>query len=158
MSKPDFTSYTYNYRQQRFSPIRYEYDPERGNKWAAFPVSIGVLPETNDQIELTSDNKLVIQLFDEDHDTGFHVDSVGSIYGRWLMTLKSDRWRSDAIKCNNVGLVLLDDRAVEQTKNYSDSEPERLTPPDMDILPTEQEWMEIWHRAKTALIKRAVGK
>lgn len=147
--KPDYNSYTYNYRQQRFNDISYEFNKEKGNNWSSFPVDSGILAETNGQVVLTEDNKLVVQLFDKDHDCGFHTDTLGSFYSRMLKSLKIDQYRKDAINCNTVGLIAQDNRAIKITNNYSDSPSEQLCPPDKDILmPTLEEWINIWKRAK----------
>jgi hypothetical protein len=151
-NKPDYNSYTYNYREGRFANVSYPFNPEQGSIWSAFPTDVGVLSETNDQVVLTADNKLVIQLFDKHHDTGFHVDSVGALYGRILNSLRQDQYRKDAIVCNTVGLIAQDNRAVKVTDNYSDSLSEQATPPNKDLLmPSLYEWINIWKRARGEL-------
>lgn len=152
--QPDFESHGYNYRQQKFSQIKYDYDPNQGKKYAALATKPGVLPETNGAVELTEDNKLIVQLFDAQHDTGFFVDSFGSFYGRWIRSLNKDEWKSAADVCNTVGLVLLDNRAA-QIHGYAASPLERDTPPNkQELMPTLEEWIQIWHKAMNPVITK----
>lgn len=152
MTKPDYNSYTYNYREERFKETSYPFNKDKGANWSAFPTDSGTLPETNNQVSLTEDNKLVVQLFDKDHDCGFHVDSLGSLYGRMLRSLRMDQYRKDALMCNVVGLIAQDNRAVKFTNNFSDSPSEQTCPPNKDnLMPSLDEWINIWKRAKGEL-------
>lgn len=151
MSSPDFNSYVFNYREQRFLNKKYDIDIDMANNYSSFPIKIGKLSDTNDAVELSNDNKLIIQLFDERHDKGFFVDDFGSLYNRWLRTLREDQYRKDAITCNQVGLLLLDKRAIKNTNNFENSPLERDSPPDKNvILPSLEEWINIWNRANIA--------
>lgn len=148
-SRPDFCSHKYNYRKEKFQPRFYPYNKIKGEQWAAFAISPGTLDNTNRQVELTGDNKLVIQLFDKYHEEGFHVDSVGALYGSWLRSLKPNQYREDAIKCNTVGLIALDNSA-QKTHGYADSPEEMACPPDKKFLmPSLEEWIDIWKRARS---------
>ncbi len=147
--KPDFNSYTYNYRKERFREMGYPFDTEMGSRWLGWAMKPGIVPETNEQVYLDKDNnKLTVNLFHKDNDCGFHVDSFGMLYGRWLKSLRQDQYRKDAWICNYVGLVIQDQRARETTNNFSDSPKEQATPPDLSKLPSEQEWLDILHRAQ----------
>ena len=107
-----FESKKYNYRKQRFSDTKYDFDKDQGKKYAAFATTPGILKETNKSVELTKDNVLKIQLFDLQHNTGFFIDDVIALCKRMLLSSTQDEYREKAIVCLNQAISLLDSRAV----------------------------------------------
>lgn len=142
MSVPDFRSRTYNYREERFVPRTYPFDQEQGDRWAAFATTPGILPDTGGQAKLTTDNKLVVQLFDCDHENGFYVDDVIMLAKRMLASLRKDEYRQAAGRHLEHALVLLDDR-VMQSHAYKDSPEEAATPPAAEMRMSSTEFTEL---------------
>lgn len=139
MATPDFESRTHNYRAERFAPKSYPFDQTRGEQWAAFATTPGVLSDTGGQVELTVDNKLIIQMFDKGHDTGFFVDDVIMIAKRILASLPQDDRRKAAMRHLETALYMLDERVMKNGHAYEDSPEEAVTPPplSMKMSPTE---------------------
>ena len=132
-TSPDFQSYTYNYRAERFAPKLYLFDKERGNQWAAFATTPGILDDTGNQVKLSNDNELVIQMFDKQHDKGFFVDDVIMLAKRMLASLPADDYRKAAGRHLEAALYTLDERVMKRGHAYNDSPKEAVTPPPLTM-------------------------
>jgi len=143
MATPDYRSYTYNYRAQRFARTSYPFDSERGKQWAAFATTPGILSDTGEQVELTADNKLVVQLFDKDHDRGFYVDDVIMLGKRMLASAQQDDYRKAALRHLEAALFMLDKRVMEKGHAYGESPEEAATPPPASMMMDIGEFNEL---------------
>lgn len=145
-SKPDYDSYDFNYRLEKFTAKPFPIDESKCATYAALPTLDGILPHTNGQASILSNNTLRVQLFDKDHNTGLHIDSViGNILIPWLSCLRQDEYRKDALKLLYAGLFRLDQRAMS-IHGFADSEKEREVIPPVDNIPSLEDWICIWKR------------
>lgn len=136
---------TFNFRESRFNTTPFPIDKERAANWNAFPTVVGHLPETNNHVETTQDNKLIIQLHDKEH-RGYYIDDVLGLGNRILNTLAPDQYRTDAMECVKTALISLDNRAF-QKHGYSGDQIEREYNPKTEIkIPTLEEWIAMYHR------------
>jgi hypothetical protein len=135
----------FNFRKSRFNTTPFSIDKERAVNWNAIPTTVGYLPETNNHVEITQDNKLIIQLHDKEH-RGYYIDDILGLGNRILNTLAFDPYRADAMVCIETALISLDNRAV-QKHGYSGDKEEREYNPKTEIqTPTLEEWIAIYHR------------
>lgn len=144
--EPDFQSASnYNVRQERFRQKTIPFSDEKAVRYAALAVPTGCLPGFNDQVHMTEDNELRIQVFDQLNDKGFFVDDFVAFCASWLRSLPKDSYRKDAVVCMMASLLLLDKRAVN-THGYADSTVEKNSPPAASNIPSKDEWDRIWER------------
>lgn len=125
-----------NLRASRFATDTLPYDGSKEG-WSLATKAGPVGPYS----ELKEDGQLTMQLQTSSTSGVWVDDSIGTSL-KWLRSLPPDEYRTGAIRCLEVALFLLDDRAVER-HGYSNSEEERSTPPDRSRLPTDKEWLKI---------------
>lgn len=127
-----------NLRKARFATDTLPYD-ESKQGWSLATHAGSVAPYT----ELKDNGHLVMKLHTGSNlNSGAWVDDSIAFSLKWLRSLPADDYRNGAIRCLEVALFLLDDRAVER-HGYSDAEDERATPPDRQRVPTDKEWLKV---------------
>lgn len=126
-------SKTYNYREERFKETNLPFDQKQAHNNAAIATSPGIIKSTNDCVKLTTDNQLCVQLYDNQHTTGFYIDDLIALCKKFLQNMPQDEYRHYASRCLATALYLLDRRSVMK-HGYFESPKEVKTPPSQEFV------------------------
>lgn len=135
-------SKTYNYRKGRFETLNIPFDEKQVHVNAALAIEPGVIKSTNNSAKITDENQLCVQLYDDQHTTGFFIDDLISLCNKFLQNMPQDEYRHYASRCMQTALFLLDRRSVVK-HGYFESPKEVETPPSSKFVITMDDFNQI---------------
>lgn len=139
----------FNYRGQRVLTHRLTFNKENNGSAIPFANDPVLQKEFNGQVQLEND-KLVVQLFNDDNNKGLYFDDLVTLLRTLSNSLRPSLEREMSQKLLMACNLLEDKRAVRVTDNFSESEMERNNPPNRELLmPSREEWMKIYDFIKS---------
>lgn len=139
---------TRNSRYERFRPHILDGTIMQGGGGAALDISVGDLCGYGGLVKLTKDNELQIKLAKSKDKDGLIVDDIVALATALVRSQPYNPWCRDAMTCMTASLYVLDKRPDVKIL-FTDID-KKKSPDKYAVLPSLEEWTELWHRLSNA--------